>query len=304
MADRRMSGRTAALAAAALVACAGGGGEGAPADPIVVVDAAGREVRLASPARRVVSLVPSVTETVLALGAGETLVARTRYDRDERLSGLPSLGGGLDPSVERLAALDPDLVVAWDQREDRGLRTRLAALGVPVYAAAVEDTADVFATIDRFGVLLDRPAAAGRLAGALRDSLAAVAADARGPRPGVFYLIAGDPPRTAGSSTFIGQLIEIAGGRSAFPELEDGWPAVSLEAVVARGPEVVLLPVGPGLPGPEALAGQAGWRDVPAVRSGRVVAIDADLVARPGPGIAAAARALQRGLARATGGGG
>lgn len=268
------------------------------AAPIVAVDDAGREIRLAGPARRVVSLVPSVTETVVALGAGDRLVARTRYDLDPALAHLPSVGGGLDPSVEALVDLAPDLVVAWSARDDRTLRPQLQRAGIVLYSAAVEDTAGVFDTLARFGALLGRSGAAAALAAQLRDSLRAVAADVPpGPRPTVLYLIDGDPPRTAGPGSFIGQLIGLAGGRSAFPELDSPWPAVGLESILARAPDILVVPTGPGLPRAADLAGRPGWRDLPALRGGRVVEVPADLLARPGPGVARAARALRSGLA-------
>ncbi|MBW3660331.1 MAG: helical backbone metal receptor [Gemmatimonadetes bacterium] len=289
----------------ALAACGGGtetpgrqvdaGAERTPA-VVEVVDDAGRAVRLERPARRVVSLVPSVTETVVALGAADRLVARTRYDDAPELAGLPSVGGGLDPSIESIVALEPDLVVAWNAREGR-LASPLVGAGIPVYLADIQDTTGIFTTIRRFGALLGRGDAADSLAGALRDSLAAVAAGAgEGARPAVFYWMAGDPPRTAGRSTFIGEAIDIAGGTNAFGDLRARWPAVSLEAVVARDPDVVVVPVGDGLPDAEDLAATPGWRELTAVRTGRLVEIPADLFARPGPRLGAAARALREGL--------
>lgn len=270
-----------------------GASEANPTEGIVVVDDAGRFVRLDRPARRVASLVPSVTETIAALGAVDRLVARTRYDRDPTLAHLPSLGGGLDPSLETLLALEPDLVVAWNAREDRGLRV-LPDRGLPVYRAEIQDTTAMFATIRRVGVLLDLPSAADSLAAALRDSLGAVAAESRaGPRPSVFYLISGSPPRTAGPGTFIAQAIGLAGGRIPFAEIGESWPSVSLEAVIARQPDVIVVPTGPGLPGAAELAERPGWRRLAAVRAGRIVEVPADLFARPGPSLPAAVRALR-----------
>ncbi|MFN2383930.1 MAG: ABC transporter substrate-binding protein [Gemmatimonadota bacterium] len=280
----------------ALLAC----GEDAPrgsAGPhaVTVVDDAGQTVRLGAPAERMISLVPSVTESVIALGAAGRLVARTRYDTAPEVAGLPSVGGGLDPSLEALVALDPDLVIAWDGAPAATLGARLAASGIPLYRAAIEDTAAVFRTLDRLGELLGLPGPAADATRGLRDSLTAIAAESVGmPRPSVFYLLAGRPPRTAGTRTFIGELIEVAGGRPAFPELEQLWPAVALEAVVARNPDVILVPGG----GEEAarLARARGWRDMPAVREGRVIEVPGDLFSRPGPGIADAARTLREAL--------
>jgi iron complex transport system substrate-binding protein len=269
---------------------------------IRVVDDAGRSIELAGPARRIVSLVPSVTGTIVALGAADRLVARTRYDRDPALAELPSLGGGLDPSIEGIVALAPDLVVAWNARDDRALVPRLLDAGISVYAAEIQDTTAIFATIERIGVLLGEQVRADSLAGALRDTLRAVALDVPvGTRPRALYLIAGDPPRTAGPGTFIGQALSIAGADPAFPEIPDDWPTISLEAVVARAPDLIVLPVGADLPRLEALAREPGWQDVPAIRAGRVVEIDADLLARPGPELGRAARVLRQRLSTVAG---
>lgn len=264
---------------------------------VEVRDDAGRTVRLARPARRIVSLVPSVTETIVALGGAGRLVARTDYDGARELAGLPSVGGGVDPSPEVLVALEPDLVIAWRSARGGGFRDPLRASGVPVYSASIEDTSDVFRTFERVGALLGMPRRAARLANELRDSLGAVAA-ARPPgaRPSVLFTLLGSPPRTAGPGSFVAQMIGVAGGRPAFPELVERWPEISLEAVVERRPDVLVVPVGPGQDARALLADRAGWRDLEAVRSGRVVGVDADLFSRPGPRLARAARELQRAL--------
>jgi iron complex transport system substrate-binding protein len=267
-------------------------------DGLRVVDDAGDTLELAAPAGRIVSLVPSVTDAILSLGAADRLVARTRYDLDPALAGLPSLGGGLDPSIEGVVALRPDLVIAWNARDDRVLVPRLRAAGIAVYVAEIQDTTAVFATLERIGVLVGAANRADSVANALRDTFAAVAADVpAGPRPSALYLIADDPPRTAGPGTFIGQAIEIAGAVPAFPEISEDWPTVALEAVMARSPDVIVLPVGADLPARDALARRPGWRDLPAVREGRIVEIEADLLARPGPDLGHAARVLREGLA-------
>ncbi|HET6638747.1 MAG TPA: helical backbone metal receptor [Gemmatimonadota bacterium] len=281
----------------AVSACERAPEEGGDAAGPRVVDDAGDTLALSAPARRIVSLVPSVTGTIVSLGAADRLIARTRYDLDPALAALPSLGGGLDPSIEGIVALRPDLVIAWNARDDRVLVPRLRAAGIPVYVAEIQDTTGVFATLDRVGELLGTEDRADSVAGALRDTFAAVAADVPpGPRPTALYLIAEDPPRSAGPGTFIGQAIEIAGALPAFPEIAEDWPTVALEAVMARNPNVIVLPVGADLPARDVLARRPGWRDLPAVREARIVEIEADLLARPGPDLGRAARVLREGL--------
>lgn len=273
---------------------ASSGSPGAPADSAVsAVDDAGRTVRLPRPARRVVSLLPAGTETLIALGAEDRLVGRTRYDDLPEVQALPSVGGGLDPSLEALVSLRPDLVVAFETEGGSPLRARLEEMGIAVFAIAPQDTADVFANVRRLGHLVGRDAAADSLARRMRAELDSVRASVRGrERPTVFYVVGTDPLMTAGPETFIAQLIGVAGGRTVFPDVRANWPQVSLEEVVRRDPDRLLLPLGrdPG-EAPRLLNGP-GWRELGAVRCGRVSLVDADLLHRPGPRIGQAARML------------
>jgi len=287
----------AVLVAAGVSACERSGGDAGAAGEAAVsaTDDLGRTVTLDRPATRVVALVPSVTETVVALGAGERLMARTDYDTSPAVSHLPSVGGGLDPSIEALVSLRPDLVVAWAQDRTPELRERLDRFGIPVFAVSTQDTADVFANIERMGALLGQDAAADALSERIRDELAEVRHSVAGrERPAVFYAVGTDPPMTPGPETFVIQLLELAGGRTIFPELGQNWPVVSLEAVVRRQPDVIILPVGEHSDRrARHLAGRPGWREMEAVRAGRVVEVPVDLMNRPGPHIAEAARVLR-----------
>ncbi len=250
------------------------------------------------PAQRVVSLVPSMTDAIVALNAADRLVGRTRYDIAPEIADLPSVGGGLDPSLEALIALEPDLVIGWESAEYRGLRARLEAGGIAFHATSIEDTTDVFRSLDELGVLLDLPDRAAILAAEVRESLAGVSETGlRHPKPTVFYALLGDPPRTAGRRTFVGQLIEVAGGAPAFGEFHDGWPEVSLEAVLAAQPDILVVASDDTTIGVRrAFAEQPGWRDLTAVREGRIVVIRADLLNRPGPHLGSVARTLHDAL--------
>ncbi len=290
----------AALAAALLAGCGGranGGARGdAAADSSVsVTDDAGRTVTLPHPARRIVALVPAATETVIALGAGERLVGRTDFDRGAMVERLPSVGGGLDPSIEKLVSLHPDLVLGWETSGRTELRDRLTALGIPVFSVKLEDTTDVFRSIRSLGRLTGRTDAADSLATAIRGELDAVRATvASSPRPSVFFLVWNDPPMTAGPRTFVSQVIEIAGGRNAFADQAALWPNVSLEEVVRRQPDFVVVPVGEqGTVRLEALKTSVGWRELRALREGRGVSVPSQVVNQPGPHLAEAARAVR-----------
>lgn len=303
------------LFAAACADAAPSPGSGAAANapavadgPVAAVDDAGRTVRLPRPARRIVSLLPAGTETLLALGAGDRLVGRTRYDEDPAVAGLPSVGGGLDPSLEALVALRPDLVLAWEPPGGSEIRARLEALGVPVFALATRDTAAIYRNVGSLGTLAGRGAAADSLAAHLRAELAAVRdAAAPGPRPRVLYVISVDPPIVAGSDNFIAELIGVAGGESVgvAGTAKGQSPQVSLEALVQLEPDLVILPVGEDATGSLArLRGEPGWRDLAAVRAGRVATVEADLMHRPGPSVGRAARAMRDALLAAAAAGG
>ncbi|HEV2147709.1 MAG TPA: cobalamin-binding protein, partial [Longimicrobiaceae bacterium] len=302
---RRARGALLPLLTVLLAACGGGDdaartSSAAPADSAVaVVDDAGRTVRLPRPARRVVSLIPSATETLLAIGAGDRLVGRTDFDKGPGLDSLPSVGGGMDPSLEAVLALRPELVLSWGRRGDARVRTRLEELGVPVFTVDVNDTADVFRTMRNLGVLTGRERAADSLATALRGELAEVRASVAGrSEPSVFFLVWNDPPMTAGPGTFISQLLGVAGGRNVFADVSADWPNVSLEEIVRRQPDYLVLPQGEkgGAHDVSRLRTAPGWRELRAMREGRVVTIPADLMNRPGPRLGEAARRLRDGL--------
>ena len=292
---------TAALAAALLAGCGGRADRGArassasPDSALSVVDDAGHAVRLEHPARRIVALVPAVTETVIAVGAGGRLVGRTDYDRGEMVERLPSVGGGLDPSIEKLVSLHPDLVLGWETSGRPELRDRLTALGIPVFSIKTEDTTDVFRAVRNLGRLTGRTRAADSLAASLRGELEAVRASVAGAaRPTVFYMAWNDPPLTAGPRTFVSQVIEVAGGRNVFADQAALWPTVSIEEIVRRQPEYVVVPRGEqGAERVEAMKRAPGWRELRALREGRGVMVPAEVVNQPGPRLGEAARAMR-----------
>lgn len=285
------------IAALALAACARPEADAGGA-AVIVVDDAGDTVRLAAPARRIVSLAPSATETLLALGALPQLAGRTDYDTDPAVQGVPSVGGGIDPSLEALVALRPDLVIGWHTAGGSPVRERMRAMGVPFLAVRTTDTADVFRAMEVLGAVAGRAREADSVAAATRAGLDGVRASVAGrPRPSVLYVLSDDPPMTAGPWTFTVELIEVSGGRTAFPDVTGQPQYVSLEEVVRRQPEVVLVPAGEDADARlRALRGRPGWRELRAWEAGRVVALPVDRVNRMGPGIAETARIFRDAL--------
>ena len=262
---------------------------------IALTDDAGHPVQLSAPAQRVISLVPSVTETIIALGAGDRIVGRTEYDRDSSLAAVPLIGRGLSPSVEGIIELRPDLVVVWASDKRGDMRGQLERANIPVLAFEVQDTTDAFRVVRVMGTALGRQVAGGELLDSLRASLKETESIAKQrSRRRVFYVVYNDPPMTAGPGTFIDQLLDIAGADNVFEDATSKWPTVSLEEVVKRDPDIVVLPVGEmSAQVGERLRSTAGWRDLRAVRNGCVALVDADLVNRPGTNVAIAARRLE-----------
>lgn len=293
--------RAAALAALlALPACGDPGprADASASTSISVVDDAGDTLRLARPARRIVSLAPNATETLVAIGARSQLAGRSDYDVGLGVDSVASVGGALDPSLERLVALRPDLVIGWHSAGANPVRDRLREMGIPFLAVRTTDTTDIFRTIGVLGHVTGRDSSADSVAAAVRAQLAAVRASVAGRLPRTaFYVVGDEPLMTAGPTTFTVQLMEIAGGRTAFPDATGQPQYVSMEELVRRQPEVILLPVGDG---GEArvveLSVRPGWRELNAFRAGTVVALPADAVNRMGPGIGETARRFRDAL--------
>lgn len=261
----------------------------------VLVDGDGDTVRLAAPSHRVISLVPSATDLTVAMGLQGRLVGRTRYDKAPVLGPVESVGGTIDPDLERLFSLHPDLVLAWEGTKGTPQRQSIRAHGIPVYAVALRDSAALFKTVHDLGAMLDGDSAAATLTASLRSQIDSVRASVAGlSHPSVLFAIWGDPPMTVGPHTFIAELIRIAGGQNMFDDAAMDWPRVTVEEIVHRAPDVVILSVGEdSTRGSEALRRAPGWRTLPAVRTGHVAEVPADLTNRPGPLFGVAARAFR-----------
>ena len=278
---------------ALLVVLACTGGEPPPGDG-AIVDDLGRTVTVESPPGRIVALVPSVTDLILALGEGDRLVARTRYDTDPRLAALPAVGGGLDPNIEAIIGLRPDLVIAWPGA-DQPLIGQLEAAGIAVYGAGSQSLADQQRHTRQIGRLLGIEARADSLLARIDSSFTELATALAGtPVVSALYVAWHDPPMTTGPGTFVDSIMTLAGGLNVFRDAAADWPQVNMEEVVLRDPDVLILPVAATSDsGAIAWVHQTpGWRDLRAVRTGRVLLVESELFSRPGPRIIDAARQL------------
>lgn len=269
-----------------------------------IVDDAGRLHDATGSRERIISLIPGVTETLVAIGASDRLVARTEYDDQPELETLPVLSALLQPSVEALTRLVPDLVIMWPSGGDGGaVGEQLDRVGIGWYGAAIQTMADFERNARNFGQLLGLARQADSVIAAVRADLAGARAAWSDRAPvEIFHVVQVDPPMTAGPGTFLDSVFVAGGAVNVFGDIEGNWPRISLEEAVRRDPEYVIVPVAgygtpsirPGYRDPslDRLAASPGWAALSAVAAGHVVSVDASLFGRPGPRMGEAARYL------------
>jgi iron complex transport system substrate-binding protein len=271
-------------------------GAGSARADMVVRDDRGRDVRLPAPPLRIVSLLPSLTESVCALKACERLVGTDRYSNwPASVRALPKLGGIEDLPIELLVKLRPDVVLA---AKSHRLLDRLDALGVPVVALEAQSHADVQRTLGVLGRLLGQPAAAEQ---AWRDIEADIErAAARVPpalRGKAVYFEVGSAPYAAGPVSFIGQTLARLGLGNALPAELGPFPKLNPEYVVRARPDIVMLVAREA----RGLQDRPGWAALEALKRRQVCAFETpqwELLIRPGPRMGEAAIAIADCLAR------
>ncbi len=265
-----------------------------------VVDDAGRRVELPAPARRIVSLAPHATEILFAVGAGERLVAVMGHsDHPAAARDLPRLGSHAGLELERLLALQPDLVVAWGSGNGRRALASLEALGLAVFVSEPRSLEAVASGLERLGRLAGTAEEGRQAAAQFRRRWRALEERYAGrPELAVFYQVWGDPLITVNGEHLISRLIRLCGGRNVFADAPTLAPRVSLEAVLAARPEVIVAGTAQGA-ADAALAAWRDWPELPAVARGDLHALPADLLNRPGPRVMEGAERLCRRLEQA-----
>jgi iron complex transport system substrate-binding protein len=251
---------------------------------VVVRDDTGATVRLAQPARRIVSLAPHITETLYAAGAGERMVGAVEYsDYPDAAKKLPRIGGYSRLDLETIAALKPDLAIGWASGNSPAHIEKLRALGIPIYLAQPERIDDVATQLERYGELAGTQATAQAAATAFRNRLAELRAQ-YGARPKVrtFYQIWKQPLMTVGGGQVITDAIRLCGGENVFADLKPLAPKVTVEAVLAADPEVIVAS-GMGEARPEWLDDWRQWKSMAAVKRDNLYFIPPDLIQRHTP---------------------
>ena len=285
----------AGLVALAAAACARG--ERAPAAAgVVVTDDAGRRVTLAAPARRVVSLLPSFTEILFAIGAGERLVGRTAWcDYPPAALAVPSVGDGMPPNVEAVAARRPDLVVLYRSGPNVTAAEQLERLGVRTVLFDLNRLEELGSVARRLGVLTGHRAAADSLARAM-DSLVSQGPESPTPNPkSLAFIVWDNPPIVIGAGSFLDRLAGLAGAHNVFHDIATPSAQVSIETIAARNPDFIAVLSDTGAP--PRYADRPEWRVVPAVRQRRFLLLPGRLFGRPSPRSPEAVRELRRRLA-------
>lgn len=251
---------------------------------VTVQDDTGRNVSLPQPAERIVSLAPHLTEQLFAIGAGAKLVGVVEYsDYPEEARALPRVGGYSRLDQERILALRPDLVVGWQSGNDARELESLEKLGLVVYLSEPRRLPDIAGGMARLGLLVGEAQKAQRQADEFRRRIEAIRLHYRGQKErSVFYQIWNRPLMTVSGRHLINDVITLCHGRNIFAGVDTLTPTVSVEAVLAADPEVIVAS-GMGEERPEWLDEWKRWPQLQAVKDAQLYVIDPNIIQRATP---------------------
>jgi iron complex transport system substrate-binding protein len=240
-----------------------------------LTDEMGRKVVVPDHPHRVICLMPSVTDIVFSLGAGDDVVAisdYTKYPAAARTK--PSVGDLIKPSIETILSLHPDLVIGVQPSGPMEVSDQLERVGIPIFLISPHGIAGILHSVESIGMALNRTPQADALIHSLQQRVDAVRARTKGlPAPKVFMPIWYDPITTIGKNAFITEVIEAAGGFSVTDDLPTEWPLVSMEVVLERAPDALLLVRG-GKTTLEVLQNRPGWSSMAAIKAHRAYYVD------------------------------
>ncbi len=245
--------------------------------------------------RRIVSLVPTATETLFALGAGDLVVGRCSYcDFPPEAQSIPAVADALSAGPERILALRPDLILVGSDAQARAL----GVIGerIPVERVLADDVAGVRRTVSRLGELVGRKAEAEKLLAEIDAALARAEPPAtNAPAPRVLFVVQHEPLRVAGGPSHISELLTAVGAVNVAADFDRPWPELSAESLVVRDPDMILdASLAPGVADDAALLFWDRFSSLSAVRLGRVHRMDESAVLRPGPRLPVALEYLRR----------
>lgn len=260
------------------------------------VDDVGRKICLTETPTRIVSLAPSITETLYALGLGDLLVGVTPYCNYPPEAQTKPKVGYSQANIEAIVGLQPDLVLAHREFLRTDVLGQLDRLTITTFILDAKTIDDIPSHIQIIGRMLDRTAEADRLAMDVRQRIAETTRKVRAlPRPRLLYVLNSQPLITVGPGSFIHHMIELAGGTNVAAHAKSAYPRLNMEEVLKEDPEIIVFPVGAaeGLPDNEQQLWQR-WTTLSAVKRGRFHRVPADLLNRPGPRIVQGLEALAR----------
>ncbi len=265
--------------------------EETPSSPIEITDQLGRVVKLTKIPERIISLAPSNTELLFALGLADRVVAVTDYcDYPPEAKDKPSIGGFSTPNIEEIVARSPDLILAVSRHESK-IIPQLENKGLTVLALNLKTLDEALGAITLIGEVTGKEEEASNLVADMQNRIKAVTNKTdslpEGERPRVFYLTWHDPLKTSGSGTLNHELIQKAGGRNIFADIA-GIAGVDLELLVARDPQVMIAGIGMGSGEDKPfqyLKTESRLQNTEARKNGRIYGIDMDLTGRAGPRI-------------------
>lgn len=256
--------------------------------PLAITDDAGRTVTLDKQPQRIVSLSPSHTEILFALGLGERIVGVTNYcDYPQEALSKPKIGGFSTPSVEKIIETNPDLVLAGDMHQQTVVALEAAKIKVLVFTPNTME--DIFTTITTIGKAAGETEKTKNLVDSLRQRASAVGqkvAQAQGAKPRVFYEVWHEPLMSASQNTLIGELITLSGGENIIGASTDLYPMINEEIILEKNPDIMLHSYGHGdnkSPSVEQILKRPGWQHLTFVKNKTVVGLEANLVNRYGP---------------------
>ncbi|HTD21796.1 MAG TPA: cobalamin-binding protein [Terriglobales bacterium] len=247
-----------------------------------VQDELGRKVVVPETPHRIITLAPSITDTVYAIGAGADIVGVSNYTKyPEDATKKPKVGEPLNPSIETIVALHPDLVLAIQDMNRAETVEQLEKLGIPVFMVNPHGITGIYTSVANLGDVLNRKRDADDLLARLHSREQAVRNRVKGRAgPRVFFVVWPDPVMTAGKDAFVTELIETAGGKSVTDDLPQDWPQISLEALVARKPDFLIFVRGQFVI--DDLKKKPGWNSLEAVKANHVFYTD-DRIIHPSP---------------------
>ncbi len=255
---------------------------------MIRTDEVGRKVRFDFPPKRIISLAPNVTETLFAIGIDEQLVGVSLHcNYPERAKSKPRVGTYISIDVEKVVSLHPDLVIATGAGNSRQMVERLEKLGIPTFVIFPKNFEGILESILHLGTVVNREEEAAALVGTMRRRMEAVQKSIQGlPRPTVFIQIGNTPLISAGKGSFADDLIRLSGGRNITGDRNEMYPRLSMEEVVKKAPDVILISsMNPGEDYRLVVREWARWKTVPAVKNSHIYIMDSDLVDRPSPRI-------------------